>query len=111
MPQCPLCHTIKAWNYSQFVDERYKNKAERKILLSLKDDVLFLKDEGSETNIKLTEIDAIYDIGSNIFLHLQSETSVIIPRNQSNTDAVENLIGQLEEQTGVDRNTLDWKWK
>jgi len=99
-------------HYQKFIDENYKSKMGKEVLLQLERDRIESKDEYSEGTLKLTAFSEIAEVPTAIYLRLEG-SSLILPKARLNN--IEEVKSTLQK-VAADHNIpyledLAWRWK
>lgn len=99
-------------HYKKHVAEGYQNKIGKLCEIDFQADYIFSKDSGSESKIKTSEISEINEIGTHIFIKINTGESLVIPKEQIDQQAFWAAINEITEGKDVEINKeLDWRWK
>jgi hypothetical protein len=82
-------------HYKKHIDEFYRNRFGKFATVEFDKESMFIKDEGSETKIQLTEISDINEIGSSIYINIKTGGALIIPKGRVKN--LPELITRLKE--------------
>jgi hypothetical protein len=96
-----------------FVEDQFKTRGIKKTTLNFTDKQIEMKDGDNESIVPLTEIEAIYEIGSLYSLTLNNGQGILIPKQSaSSTGDIHSLLSELADKLGVPyEQQLNWKWK
>lgn len=98
-------------HFSKYLDEHYKHRFNRSRQMSLAGGDLLVNDEVSEGKMQLSEIDFIYNLENYVYLHMKSGTTIILPKAKLDDNDLTQFVSRIEDQIGIKRESLDWKWK
>jgi hypothetical protein len=100
-------------HYSGFINENYKEMFGRNVSLEIKEDEIYITDEGGEGSILLKELASINEISRIIMLRFKGSQTIILPKNKiNNLEEVKNKLKDLSIQLNIPYTTDDqWEWK
>jgi hypothetical protein len=94
-------------HFSKYIKENINDNLGNQGTIEINNDIIILKDNKSETEIKINGIIDVVEISSNYFIEINNVNSIILPKNGE----TEKLINILKENNINMRNELNWKWK
>ncbi|MDR1452721.1 MAG: hypothetical protein LBJ25_01920 [Candidatus Margulisbacteria bacterium] len=95
-------------HFANFINENYGNKTGRPEILEIKNGCILLKDNKSETKLKIKEIQEIVEISTNYFIMIDSTAAIILTKNKATSDFINNLH---EKHNLKYSSELNWRWK
>lgn len=100
-------------HYQSFVKEQFKNYDNRIVSLTIDDDFIYTKDEGSESKITLTEIQEISELPTLFLIKIKTAQSLVISKaGIDNSEKVKLKLESIAERYNTPYHKhLDWKWK
>lgn len=100
-------------HYKNHVRELYKDHIGSTVVLELGPNEIVATDEGSEVKIKLSELEAIFEIPSLFILRLRAGSSFLVPLDRvAGPDALRNYLVSLSKDMNISFTQLpDWRWR
>ena len=110
---------LTALFYKKYFNYRYKKRYQKIIRMSYKDsfgaeDVLELtqnhlivKNTTGQGEVEFSEIEAVNEISTHLFIKLKSGSSLILPKKEVDTEKLKEV---LTMQSINIKEELDWKW-
>ena len=95
-------------NYSRFIQANYSSRFGMEETLEIFMDKIHVKDNFGEGDVKTLEIDGVISIGSHFFINLASGTSIIIPKEKIDSEAMKKDLAKLKRPF---LEELSWSWK
>ncbi len=97
--------------YKKFIQENYKNRIGIEGLISIENGFIITKDQTGDGKIKLSEVDAIVEIDTHIFIHLKQNISMIFKKNNDKNDLINQFVKIIETENNIEKTIeLNWKW-
>lgn len=94
--------------YKKHVEENYRERAGKSILLEFRDDLLLTKDTSSKSEIHYSEFKELVELKELFLLVLTTNQSLIIKKTSfQNLEEFKNLISSHEIPL---KNDLRWEW-
>jgi hypothetical protein len=99
-------------HYQKFVRKILKHSIGKNWLVQFDNDYIDIKVEGSESKVKTTEIEVIYEIPSHLFIKFKGSGVQIIPKGEiKDTAALISELKSLAKHLNIAYEAnLDWKW-
>ncbi len=100
-------------HYKKFIQENYKERLGRLVAIEFNNESIIAKDNGSESKIILTELEAFNEIPQAIYVKIKTGQSFIIPKSKIfKIDEIRLEIKTLASKLEIPYNDEnDWEWK
>jgi hypothetical protein len=99
-------------HYRAHISSTYGERLGAPTSLQIERDELFAKDDGAETKVQTSEIEAITELPTVILLKLRTGASFIIPKKEIDAAALIVHLQKLAAEWGIVYTVkTDWIWK
>jgi hypothetical protein len=97
-------------HFSKHISENYKDKIGKSGILKIKEDYIYLKNSGkdSEAKLNINEIEEIVEIQTNYFIINDNTSAIILPKNNDTNSFIDILKTKHNVKMNIE---LNWKWK
>lgn len=99
--------------YETFNKEFFKERFGRPMSLEISNNTIISTDEASEVKVATTDIEAINEIATLIFIKLKTGSSFLLPKDKiEGIDLLKKELTALASHLNIPYNSEeDWKWK
>ncbi len=100
-------------HYRNYIRENYQGRVGKTGRLEIHNDLIIARDEASESKIQITEVEAIFEIPSFIFIKIKNGHYFILPQNKIQPfDELRNTLLEIAAQLHIPYSKdADWQWK